>query len=51
MPDIIKPKIPKRKPTFGKGSKRRVEDSRSVWDNWDQINWGRKPKRTQSKLP
>lgn len=25
---------------MSKGSKRRVEDSKKIQDNWDEINWG-----------
>lgn len=51
MPDIIRPKIPRRPKTYGKGSKRRPEDFKAFTDNWDRINWGRRPRRSQSKLP
>jgi hypothetical protein len=49
MSDIIRPKIPRPNYRPGKGSKRRPEAARTVWDNWDSIRWDSKPKRSLTR--
>lgn len=31
----------------GKGSKRRKENFKAIYDHWDDINWGKKPKNNK----
>lgn len=34
---------------MGKGSKRRKEDIKKIWNKWDNINWSKKPDNSKTK--